>query len=146
LLYIPTPDGVVWTTPEILPEGDPRTKPVSRVQLQEGEMRARVMSKTIGALSVSAVLLALLALGQTTPPGAPPTTKTKEPTSATPQMIEEAIQRSQARAAKARASGAPEKWGSEEPLPTFPVKLIEAICPLDTLTAQPGATIPLRRI
>ena len=21
----PTPDGVVWTTPEILPEGDPRT-------------------------------------------------------------------------------------------------------------------------
>ena len=39
----------------------------------------------------------------------------KKPTSATPQMIQEAIQRSQARSAKAQALGIPEQWGSEEP-------------------------------
>jgi hypothetical protein len=36
-------------------------------------------------------------------------------TQATPQMIEEAIQRSKARTEKLRATGRPEQWGSEEP-------------------------------
>jgi len=38
----------------------------------------------------------------------------KPPTSATPAMIAEAVQRSKARAAKA-LQGVPEQWGSEEP-------------------------------
>jgi len=42
-------------------------------------------------------------------------TAKKKPTSATPRMIQEAIQRSQARSAKAQALGIPEQWGSEEP-------------------------------
>jgi hypothetical protein len=37
------------------------------------------------------------------------------PTSATPQMIEEAIQRSLARTEKLKTLGRPEQWGSEEP-------------------------------
>ena len=44
----------------------------------------------------------------------------KKPTSATPQMIDEAIQRSQARAAKAAATGQPELFGSEEPFTYVP--------------------------
>ena len=39
----------------------------------------------------------------------------KKPTSATPDMINEAIQRSQARAAAEAATGKPQQWGSEEP-------------------------------
>ena len=39
----------------------------------------------------------------------------RKPTSATPEMINEAIQRSEARAAKERTSGVPQRWGSEEP-------------------------------
>jgi hypothetical protein len=39
----------------------------------------------------------------------------KVPTTATPLMIEEAIQRSQARSEKLRTLGRPEQWGSEEP-------------------------------
>ena len=40
--------------------------------------------------------------------------KTK-PTSATADMVNEAIQRSQARAAKEAQTGTPQQWGSEEP-------------------------------
>jgi hypothetical protein len=44
------------------------------------------------------------------------TTTTRAPhTTATPQMIEEAIQRSHARSEKLRTLGRPEQWGSEEP-------------------------------
>ncbi|MGB9365176.1 MAG: hypothetical protein WCE79_04095 [Xanthobacteraceae bacterium] len=39
----------------------------------------------------------------------------KKPSSATPDMINEAIQRSEARAAKEAATGKPQQWGSEEP-------------------------------
>ena len=39
----------------------------------------------------------------------------KKPTSATPDMINEAIQRSRARAAAEAATGKPQQWGSEEP-------------------------------
>ena len=42
-------------------------------------------------------------------------TAKKKPTSATPDMINEAIQRSEARAAKEAATGKPQQWGSEEP-------------------------------
>jgi len=38
-----------------------------------------------------------------------------KPTSATPQMIQEACQRQRARTARAQQSGAPEQFGSEEP-------------------------------
>jgi hypothetical protein len=43
------------------------------------------------------------------------TVKRKPPTTATPEMVNEAIQRSEARAAKARAAGITEQWGMEEP-------------------------------
>jgi len=43
------------------------------------------------------------------------TVKRKPPTSATAEMVNEAIQRSEARAAKGRASGITERWGTEEP-------------------------------
>jgi hypothetical protein len=48
---------------------------------------------------------------------APPQTfsATGKPTSSTPQMVQEAIQRSQARSEKARTQGVKEQWGSEEP-------------------------------
>ncbi len=47
---------------------------------------------------------------------------TKKPTTSTPRMIDEAIQRSQARAAKARATGTTETFGSEEPFTYVPGK------------------------
>src|ERR1041384_973071 len=43
------------------------------------------------------------------------TTVKKKPTSATADMVNEAIQRSQARAAKEAQTGTPQQWGSEEP-------------------------------
>ena len=43
------------------------------------------------------------------------TTVKKNPTSATADMVNEAIQRSQARAAKEAQTGTPQQWGSEEP-------------------------------
>lgn len=41
--------------------------------------------------------------------------KRKPPTSATPDMVNEAIQRSEARAAREIATGRAQQWGSEEP-------------------------------
>ena len=76
----------------------------------------------IGALGVAAIPLALPASAQTTPPQPPAAGTPKKPTSATPQMIEEAIQRSQARSAKQKATGTPEQWGSEEPFTYVPGK------------------------
>jgi hypothetical protein len=43
------------------------------------------------------------------------TTAAKKPTSATAEMVNEAIQRSQARAAKELETGRAQQWGSEEP-------------------------------
>jgi len=55
------------------------------------------------------------------------TTVKKKPTSATADMINEAIQRSEARAAKEAATGIPQKWGSEEPFTYNPaVKRFDA--------------------
>jgi hypothetical protein len=51
-----------------------------------------------------------------------PTTGTKKPTTTTSRMIDEAIQRSQARAAKAAATGTTETFGSEEPFTYVPGK------------------------
>jgi hypothetical protein len=50
------------------------------------------------------------------------TTATKPPTSATPDMIAEAIQRSRARAAKYKQYGTPERFGSEEPFTYDPTQ------------------------
>ena len=44
----------------------------------------------------------------------------KPPTSATAEMVNEAIQRSQARANKALQTGTPQQWGSEEPFTYTP--------------------------
>jgi hypothetical protein len=46
----------------------------------------------------------------------------KPPTSATPEMINEAIQRSQARAAREQQTGRPQQWGSEEPFTYNPAQ------------------------
>src|SRR5258707_540336 len=55
---------------------------------------------------------------------AAPAPGAKKPTTATPAMIDEAIQRSQARTAKAvptaTSAGTPEKFGSEEPFTYVP--------------------------
>jgi hypothetical protein len=57
---------------------------------------------------------------------AAPAPGAKKPTTATPQMIDEAIQRSQARTAKAvptaTSAGTPEQFGSEEPFTYVPGK------------------------
>jgi hypothetical protein len=57
---------------------------------------------------------------------AAPAPGAKKPTTATPQMIDEAIQRSQARTAKAvptaTSAGTPERFGSEEPFTYVPGK------------------------
>jgi hypothetical protein len=57
---------------------------------------------------------------------AAPAPGAKKPTTATPAMIDEAIQRSQARTAKATptatSAGTPEKFGSEEPFTYVPGK------------------------
>jgi hypothetical protein len=61
---------------------------------------------------------------QTAASPAPATTATapKKPSVATPRMIDEAIQRSQARSAKLRDSNVPEQFGSEEPFTYTPGK------------------------
>jgi len=55
---------------------------------------------------------------------APPQTfsKSGKPTSSTPQMVQEAIQRSQARSEKLKTQGKKEQWGSEEPFTFDPNK------------------------
>ena len=58
-----------------------------------------------------AALFTASASGQTAPPPAPK----NPPTSATPEMIDEAIRRSQARTVKEREQRVPEQFGSEEP-------------------------------
>jgi hypothetical protein len=72
-------------------------------------------------LAVAIVVpLALSASAQTALP-APPTA-TKKPKTATPQMIDEAVQRSQARSRKERDQRVPEQFGSEEPFTYVPAQ------------------------
>ena len=81
-----------------------------------------------GALAVAAALAGSTASAQTTTStsssagvlttsstSTSTTTVKKKPTSATADMVNEAIQRSEARAAKEAATGKPQQWGSEEP-------------------------------
>lgn len=81
-----------------------------------------------GAVAAAAVaVVGPSASAQTSTATSTPTTtstaaKKPPPTSATPQMISEAIQRSKARSAKAAATGAAEQWGSEEPFTFDPTK------------------------
>ena len=72
------------------------------------------------ALSASAQTTTSPTTSSTTSPPLATTVAPNKPTSATPQMIDEAIQRSQARSAKARDQGVPERWGSEEPFTYVP--------------------------
>jgi hypothetical protein len=88
----------------------------------ETKMRKlHLLLKMMGAGVVGALALTFTgqpASAQTTTNQPPVTANpaTKKPTSATPQMIEVAIQRSQARSAKAKSDPSkPEQRGSEEP-------------------------------
>ena len=92
--------------------------------------RLHTILKLMGAGAVGVIPLMSGSAQTTSPPAATTaattapaavTTTPKVPTSATPQMIEEAIQRSQARSAKAKL-GVPEQWGSEEPFTYVPGK------------------------
>jgi hypothetical protein len=74
---------------------------------------------TSGALVAAAFVAADMPASAQTSTAA---TAKKPPTSATPEMIKEAIQRTQARAAKLRDSGTPERFGSEEPFTFDPSK------------------------
>lgn len=80
---------------------------------------ATLIGTLVGVLSCAPATWAQTTPDPATSP-APTVTVPRKPTSATPQMIDEAIQRSQARSAKAKASGAPEQWGSEEPFTYVP--------------------------
>jgi hypothetical protein len=55
------------------------------------------------------------------------TTSTSTRTSATPDMVKEAIERSQARTEKARATGTPESFGSEEPFVYDPTRTMNEL-------------------
>jgi hypothetical protein len=91
-------------------------------------MTRTLMLSASGALMAASFIIAGMASAQTMTTTSTSTTSSsgvlstssatatkKKPTSATPDMINEAIQRSEARAAKEAASGVPQKWGSEEP-------------------------------
>src|SRR5262249_48617130 len=78
--------------------------------------------RLMGAGIVGAILFAPPTSAQTATSPTPTPSSTaapKKPTSATPRMIDEAVQRSQARSAKA-SQGVPEQWGSEEPFTYVP--------------------------
>jgi hypothetical protein len=102
---------------------------------------------TLGLSLALAIGFATTASAQTTSAASTPTTSTagnlttatpttttsgtavkrKPPTSATPDMINEAIQRSEARAAKQLETGRAQQWGSEEPFTYNPtVKKFDA--------------------
>jgi hypothetical protein len=89
--------------------------------MREAMMRKlNLLLKLLGIGALTFTFIGSLALAQTTNNQGP---AKKKPTSATPQMIEEAIQRSQARSAKAKINPSkPEQWGSEEPFAYIPGK------------------------
>jgi len=87
------------------------------------KFRAILRLMGAGVIGVMPFALSVSAQTPTTPTTTTTTTAaaaTKKPTSATPQMIDEAIQRSQARSAKAAQFGIPEQWNSEEPFVYVP--------------------------
>ena len=96
-------------------------------------MKNRMIFSSLGAAAAGALAFIFIAspapaqtaTGQTmtsqpTATAPAPVIARKKPTSATPRMIDEAIQRTQARAAKAAATGKPEEFGSEEPFTYVP--------------------------
>jgi hypothetical protein len=56
---------------------------------------------------------------------ATPTASSTVKTESTPQMVSEALQRSQKRHEKFLANGTPEQWGSEEPFVYDPTKFVQ---------------------
>lgn len=96
----------------------------------------------VGALSAAAIVSAAVAVSAQTASSSSSTASSagvlssstataaaqkRKPTTATPDMVNEAIQRSEARAAREAASGTPQKWGSEEPFTYNPaVKRFDA--------------------
>jgi hypothetical protein len=101
--------------------------------MQEKTMKTRrTILNLLGAGAAGTLAVALIAspaAAQTaTGQGviAAPAPGKKKPTSATPEMIDEAVQRSQARTAKAAptatSAGKPEQFGSEEPFTYVPGK------------------------
>jgi len=95
--------------------------PVEEIQMQEETMKRLYTRRKLMIAGPAAALAVVIASSSasaqtvTSSTSVATITAKKKPTSATPQMIQEAIQRSQARSAKARALGTPEQWGSEEP-------------------------------
>jgi len=93
--------------------------------MEKGKMKqvhTRRELMTVGAAVAAVAIAGPSASAQTTmTTTATATPKAKKPpTSATPEMIDEAIQRSKARSAKFKAAGIPEQWGSEEPFTFVP--------------------------
>jgi len=94
--------------------------PVTESEMQEDTMKQMQTLKLM--IAGIAVAFAAPASAQTAATAdaftmAPAQTFSKagKPTSSTPQMVKEAIQRSQARSQKLLTLGRPEQWGSEEP-------------------------------
>ena len=87
---------------------------------------ATVASTAVSAQTTSPTTSSSAGVLTTSSTGTTSTVK-KKPTSATADMINEAIQRSEARAAKEAATGQPQQWGSEEPFTYNPaVKRFDA--------------------
>lgn len=84
----------------------------------------KLIAGAVAAAAVAVVGPSASAQTATTPSTstAVPAAAKKPPTSATPQMISEAIQRSKARSEKAATTGKAEQWGSEEPFTFDPNK------------------------
>jgi len=77
--------------------------------------RKLMIAGTAAAAALAAAVTSASARSTATATSTATPTVKKPPTSATPEMIDEAIQRSKARSAKFEAAGIPEQWGSEEP-------------------------------
>ena len=93
------------------------------------QVHTRRILMTAGAIVAAVAIAGPSASAQTTTTAAPAaattaaaTTAVKKPTATTQDMIKEAVQRSQARAAKFKCCGVPEQWGSEEPFTFDPAK------------------------
>ena len=86
--------------------------------------RRLMISGTVAAAVLAVTGLSASAQTTTTTSTTTSTTSTisSKPTSATPQMIQEACQRQRARTAKLRQYGIPERFGSEEPFTFDPSK------------------------
>jgi ABC-type glycerol-3-phosphate transport system substrate-binding protein len=97
------------------------------MRTQEEFMKTHT-SVIAGALAIAFALAVPPASAQDATTSASSTTTTTSTstrsTSASPDMIKEAIERSQARTEKARATGTPEVFGSEEPFSYDPTRTL----------------------